>query len=404
MTLQHVDTMIAFAMVMLLLSLLVTTLVQLFHLISFRRGRNLLWGVTELFEQSGLKEKARQVADQVLRHPSLTSNRKFLATAIRAEELARVLKVVLENDKAVQVPAALQAFVDDGGSQQASPIAASAGEDPGILKSITAAVDGSGDPDLIAAKTKIQSLVRTQLQRARALAAETTGWFNQIMDRTTERFLLQTRWVTAVMSVAVCLVFHVDAIEMLQQLSTDDRLRETLVAGAQETLGMAEEVIANQTETLAVGSAAIKAVLEEDAERDAPDRLVDDANLAKNIPSDLKMERAGEDWLGSQIQDSDKRRAILAEYQAKFGELLKQRDQEVRVRASQIMGQLEANQLVLFDVRLKGYGELPHLGGMFIAALLLGLGAPFWFNLLKNLTNLRPVIAKRVDEGTSSGG
>jgi len=33
-----------------------------------------------------------------------------------------------------------------------------------------------------------------------------------------------------------------------------------------------------------------------------------------------------------------------------------------------------------------------------MSALLLGLGAPFWFNLLKQLTNLRPLIAGKVEK------
>jgi hypothetical protein len=36
-----------------------------------------------------------------------------------------------------------------------------------------------------------------------------------------------------------------------------------------------------------------------------------------------------------------------------------------------------------------------HLCGILASAALLGLGAPFWFNMLKTLTNLRPVLATK---------
>jgi hypothetical protein len=36
-----------------------------------------------------------------------------------------------------------------------------------------------------------------------------------------------------------------------------------------------------------------------------------------------------------------------------------------------------------------------HLVGVMISSLLLSLGAPFWFNILKTLTNLRPGLADR---------
>jgi hypothetical protein len=35
---------------------------------------------------------------------------------------------------------------------------------------------------------------------------------------------------------------------------------------------------------------------------------------------------------------------------------------------------------------------------MLASAALLSLGAPFWFNLLKALTNLRPALAQQVDK------
>jgi hypothetical protein len=35
---------------------------------------------------------------------------------------------------------------------------------------------------------------------------------------------------------------------------------------------------------------------------------------------------------------------------------------------------------------------------MLVAGLFLSLGAPFWFNALKQLANLRPVIAGKVDQ------
>ena len=45
---------------------------------------------------------------------------------------------------------------------------------------------------------------------------------------------------------------------------------------------------------------------------------------------------------------------------------------------------------------------LHHLGGMLITAGLLTLGAPFWFNLLKNLMNLRPAVATLIERRPQS--
>lgn len=39
-----------------------------------------------------------------------------------------------------------------------------------------------------------------------------------------------------------------------------------------------------------------------------------------------------------------------------------------------------------------------HFWGILVSAALLSLGAPFWFNTLKSLTNLRSMLAKEVDK------
>jgi hypothetical protein len=41
------------------------------------------------------------------------------------------------------------------------------------------------------------------------------------------------------------------------------------------------------------------------------------------------------------------------------------------------------------DVFSKGFWEFSKILGILITIILLSLGAPFWFNVLKNLTNLR---------------
>jgi hypothetical protein len=43
-----------------------------------------------------------------------------------------------------------------------------------------------------------------------------------------------------------------------------------------------------------------------------------------------------------------------------------------------------------------------HLLGMFVTALFLSLGAPFWFNALRNISNLRPILAGKVEKDKES--
>jgi len=50
-----------------------------------------------------------------------------------------------------------------------------------------------------------------------------------------------------------------------------------------------------------------------------------------------------------------------------------------------------------FDYLVGAYGWR-HLLGVAASAALLSLGAPFWFNILKSITNLRTVLARKNDE------
>src|ERR1041385_1367544 len=124
--LEKLDTLIAFAVVMLGLSLIITILTQIISTFLGLRGSNLLWGLETLFtelapglQKAGLLPKA--LAKEILQHPLISDstfsraenmwmvgpviqwlNRKPVtgwlidrwryATAIRTEELVRMLQ------------------------------------------------------------------------------------------------------------------------------------------------------------------------------------------------------------------------------------------------------------------------------------------------------------------------
>src|SRR5262245_26095399 len=96
--LDQLDTLIAFALIMLLLSLLITTFVQAFNVVLQRRGFNLLWGVEQILKQMGIdKEHAKGIAEKVLKDSALSASSilPVYASAIRANELAKVLGKVM---------------------------------------------------------------------------------------------------------------------------------------------------------------------------------------------------------------------------------------------------------------------------------------------------------------------
>jgi hypothetical protein len=199
MTLQHIDTAIGFATLMLLLSLLITVLVQTTAAVLRLRGSNLFHGVVRLLKQAdpSLSAQAEALADLVLRHPTVSHTANQRATAIGVDEFIRVLR-------------------DVGSRTQGEAIAA---------------LKASIGTDF----KQLEDKVRT--------------WFDTVMSRTTERFTLNTRWWTAGIALALAGVLQIDSLSILKRLSTDSELRAKLVASSQTTLRLADSVTAITAKT-----------------------------------------------------------------------------------------------------------------------------------------------------------
>ncbi|HEX2642687.1 MAG TPA: hypothetical protein VHU81_06825, partial [Thermoanaerobaculia bacterium] len=217
MFLERLDTVIAFAVVMLLLSLLITTIVQMALLVTMRRGRNLLWGVERLLSQVDprLEQHARDIAESVLRHPAVSHMTRARALAIRQEELVRLLRDLasgrgpqsgkpLKEEAKAALAAVLQDPATGLSAQQVAQIQAAATALPELL------------PEQAAAVQNAISRVAAQTDK---LSAEVQAWFDTVMDRTSERFKMHSRWATA--GVAAILVFglQIDSMDIIRQLS-----------------------------------------------------------------------------------------------------------------------------------------------------------------------------------------
>jgi hypothetical protein len=60
------------------------------------------------------------------------------------------------------------------------------------------------------------------------------NWFDQIMDRTTAEYRFRAQMVTIVAALLVACTVQMDSIELLRRLSTDDKLRDSLVQQAKQ--------------------------------------------------------------------------------------------------------------------------------------------------------------------------
>ena len=154
--------------------------------------------------------------------------------------------------------------------------------------------------------------------------AKINGWFDQTIDRVADRFTNSTRIITFAGSFAVAFALQLDTSTLVNRLSADDSLRQSLVAQAVKLTEQAPP---------ATNPPPTPEELQRNLQNLATIHILD-------MPASLS------DWIG----------------------------------------------------RWTVHNWAPKLLGILLTAMLLSLGAPFWYNALKNLVRLRSLIAQKDDD------
>jgi hypothetical protein len=386
MGLERFDTVMSFVVVMLLLSMLVTIFVQCVVAVSGLRGWNLSVGVQQLIRQvdPGLAAHARKVADAVLEHPGVAYTTTFggrrRATAIRQQELIRIMK-----DLATAPPAEWTQPTRDALTTAINAANAAAPPTEAVVAELTKLFPAQAQA--------VEDAVNRGLVQMSAFEVKVDAWFDTVMDRTTDRFVLHTRWITAACAFALAIGLQVDALQTFKQLSTNVEVRTRIVQDADAALRQSDGIL-NGDNVTPLASRALKGM--------AGDKAVDSADKATldSVPSTLATRRDGHDWIDANMPASRRTRTSAA-FDARFDEETSNRLKSLGASFDQVKASLNGTGLQLFgnavpaDMLIAG---IPITSGMLVAGLFLSLGAPFWFNALKELANLRPVIAGKVDQ------
>lgn len=405
MFLEHLDTVIAFAVMMLLLSLIITSLVQMFAGLFNLRGKNLLWGTEHLLRQIDprLAGEAHALADRILKHGALTHRAGRHASAIRPSELVLVLGQISRGE--IQKAEKAAGPVDP--ARPATP--AEPPLSPDAVAALKDLFEDKVDPSSPALEAKAQELIgkltasfpaeRTQELRAAVLqtfgktseiVVRVDAWFETVMDRTSERFKIWSRYITVGFALLFGLVLQIDSLALYQRLSTDEALRGRV-------LGMADEV-SDQAKVLLgaddFAALTIRNLLEEP--RFA--RLQSEVLIA--VPPDLSTREEGEQWLTGKLAGAAERDAFLEAYRERYPEVVKARLGELQGTLSQLQNKVEATTpgLILDSPALAAYADPRALVGMLMTVAFLSLGAPFWFNALRSLSALKPIVSQKIAE------
>lgn len=382
--LKSIDVLIGLVVVLLALSMAVTVITQAITTILNSRGRHLRRGLTDLLQQLDpalTPAISGAVATRILTHPLVSGSNTPLASEGGAGVLSRAVNVVrrvaggprlgnvVHREEFTKLLMAL------GGGEGSIRL------DQAAEQALTAALANNGVADpkatLAAIRTlslqlersspELSNMARQNLATLHAaqsdLVAKINNWFDQTMDRTSQRFTASTRAITFAGAFVVAFVLQVDTPALVNRLAADAALRAAFVEQAQ-LLQQQREDEGRQAEEArsaeaATGSQAAPAPQEAGPGNPGQPAAVTDHGAVDDVATakakgDAKMAR--------------EYRAFLA-----------------------------ANGVVTlpsYGHWMDGYSVSSCLG-MLVTALLLSLGAPFWYSALARLLQLRSVLATK---------
>ena len=381
--LASLDILVAFAGVI-FASLVITILTQMISGLLSHRGANLRWGLETLFKNLpdckllNDANTAAMVAKDVLTHPLISdsifslkpqwlADRFRLATAVHPDELVAILSDLSTKPEYVAIaglPAEIDALIN-----ARNPVA------DRRLKLIT------GSPALAALPIAgAVPLLEDAVNSFKSEAGKLEALFNATMDRVSARFTTYMRLWTVAFALALALVSGLNSFSMLSKLG-DKAFRQAVAGSAPQMIDLAGRVLPNGPQDVATKmytDAVTKAIADSKAAADA-------------APSGIGSEHAARAWLTAHVTNSAQQSAALSAFDQALMDQRMQDAAAVRTILTKAS----------FDVRQFGWKpDQPYwkqIPGVLATAILLSLGAPFWFNMLKQLTNLRPILANKQD-------
>ena len=420
--LDSLDTLIAFVLIMLLVSLLITIAVQMVSSLLNLRGFNLAQGLKRAFGViiPNSDQEARKLANFVLKGRFLSDS--FLpdvwifkpwrhATAIRPAEVfdalqriaigkepvansglketARKLLIALGvdektiDDAANQIGAAQQTTKELTDAVLKSLPAADQTKVQNAFKVVTGRLDAVG-----------QAVAAKAVDAAAAMATarqKFDHWTCMAQERAQQWATMHARILTFIFALVAAFWLQLDTVEIFKLVSSNKAVRDKLVAQAGAVEAQAARIL--------VDSSVLK-----DALKAWRGKQTDPA-----IATALQ---------GVQVEDTDTREVVRSKvtkalagktpidnFDAMVNAAAKDRLKEQGDNFSAVKADFEKTGFDLFpresrfrwgNTWCNGFNE--HLAGKLFSVGLLSLGAPFWYNALKNLTSLRSAVAQNISK------
>ena len=439
--LDSLDTLIAFALTFTIVSLLITIAVQIISSVFNLRGHNLSWGVAEAFEvispnlKATVKGDAKKLADHLLKDDLLSDSQFWFlptsrAKAVRPDELFALMhRVVIgrrpgaSDDILANVRTLLKGLgVPDWVFHASDVHGTEWATRKGVLETQLATLTDKKEKPRVQAeierlRTRIESIANTVdgvairwaslgEQEIQRIYQNFEHWFQIGQERSQEWFTTHTRVITGILGVIAAFALQLDTIEIYQFFSSNRDARERLVAQTKAVVEQGERVFSgqNQPQVLEAALSQVRStngffgtvvVAAGDTVGAVRDKIRNAA--AGRSPGDVeKLLKDFDDQTLAVVQTN------LALYRSQYTDV------------SRLLDKTGFTLFPAEGARWKHEGTwrlsnprpwLGHVFGMLFSALLLSLGAPFWFNTLKSLASLRSSVGKNIwdeDKSTTS--
>jgi hypothetical protein len=236
-------------------------------------------------------------------------------------------------------------------------------------------------------------------------------WFGSAQDRSEQWFQTHARVVTVVCSICAAFVLQLDTADIYRQLRASPALTQGLTKAA-------SSVIEQGTKILEPNNAPAHQAYLQWAEKH-PDQALDVFPTSRTRE---EYRQALNTQLTANNVESGQAKALLEEYDRLYTTAATKFEEASREQAERLRKAVSETGFDLVPVNFLGRWDQPtesqlhgwprlrrqightfsHLFGILATAGLLALGAPFWFNLLKNLTSLRPALATLIEKRPTS--
>jgi hypothetical protein len=403
--LDQLNTVIGFVSVMLLLSMTITVVVQAISALLDLRGQNLVWALANLFQQihpdaaaagKGInffpprtKTAAEELATAVLTHDAVTSTPAgglYKAKAIRPDELLMVLQKL--SQQVAKDPTVVSNAAKDTLNALLADSVPGTSANTDTLQKLSAELTRRFPMH----SAMLQDAINNIAGRTMLITNGMERWFRTVMDRASDRFTRNCRFWTIAGAALLAFGFHVNSVELYRKIANDPNVKSKLVANAEGLQQQAEKAIGD------LGSQALSDFANPKAEGQKDSTFTpSDQQIAalKNRPENLTNCAQAKQWITAQAALSSDEKLSTA-----FDTACTKAEKDKLARVSPELANIQKQ---LADSDLQVFGSLgwpdsdpKKLGGQFVTLLLLSLGAPFWFNALRQLSNLKPAISNKV--------